>query len=90
MRVILFINPDLVIHVGADKGQDRGEYSKLGVKRIIWLEADPENVKYLNETYPNDQIISGVVSNEETGRKQFYLMENSALLSRLALQSLMS
>jgi len=83
MRVILFINPDLVIHVGADKGQDRGEYSKLGVKRIIWLEADPENVRYLTETYPNDQIISGVVSNEDTSKKPFYLMNNPALNSAI-------
>ena len=81
MRRILFINPYIVIHVGADKGQDRGEYSKLGAKRIIWLEADPENIKYLNETYPNDQIISGVVSNEDTNKKPFYLMKNSALNS---------
>ena len=76
MRRIPFINPYLVIHVGADKGQDRGEYSKLGVKRIIWLEADPKNVKYLNETYPNDQIISGVMSNEDNIKKPFYLMKN--------------
>jgi hypothetical protein len=32
---ILLIKPDLIIHVGADKGQDREEYSKLGVKEII-------------------------------------------------------
>lgn len=81
MRRVLFINPDQVIHVGADKGQDRGEYLKLGVKRIVWLEADPENVEYLNKTYPDDQAILGIVTNENRGKKPFYLMKNSALSS---------
>jgi FkbM family methyltransferase len=83
LRNILLIKPDLIIHVGADKGQDREEYSKLGAKEIIWLEADPENVNYLRKTYPDDQTISGIVSNEETRRKPFYLMENSALNSAI-------
>ena len=83
MRNVLLIKPDLIIHVGADKGSDREEYSKLGAKEVIWLEADPENVNYLRKTYPDDQTISGIVSNEETGRKPFYLMENSALSSAI-------
>ena len=66
MRNVLLIKPDLIIHVGADKGSDREEYSKLGAKKVIWLEADPENVNYLRKTYPDDQTISGIVSNEET------------------------
>jgi FkbM family methyltransferase len=83
MRNVLLIKPDLIIHVGADKGPDREEYSKLGVKEIVWLEADPENVNYLRKTYPDDQTISGIVSNEETDRKLFYLMDNSALNSAI-------
>ena len=83
MRNVLLIKPDLIIHVGADKGSDREEYSKLGAKKVIWLEADPENVNYLRKTYPDDQTISGIVSNEETSRKPFYLMENSALSSAI-------
>ena len=35
MRNVLLIKPDLIIHVGADKGSDREEYSKLGVKEIV-------------------------------------------------------
>ena len=81
MRRVLLINPDLVIHVGADKGQDRGEYSKLGAERIVWLEADPENAKFLIKTYPNDQVIVGIVTNEDSSKKPFYLMKNSALSS---------
>ena len=46
MRNVLLIKPDLIIHVGADKGSDREEYSRLGAKEVIWLEADPENVSY--------------------------------------------
>jgi hypothetical protein len=83
LRNILLIRPDLIIHVGADKGPDREEYLKLGAKEIVWLEADPENVNYLRKTYPDDQTISGIVSNEETRRKPFYLMENSALNSAI-------
>ena len=83
MRNILLIKPDLIIHVGADKGPDREEYAKLGAKEVCWLEADPENVNYLRKTYPNDRTISGIVSNEDSGRKPFYLMENSALNSAI-------
>ena len=50
MRNVLLIKPDLIIHVGADKGSDREEYSKLGAKKVIWLEADPEQSRELCQT----------------------------------------
>jgi FkbM family methyltransferase len=84
MSKILFIRPHLLIHVGADRGQGRVAYLKLGVKRIVWLEADPVNVQYLKKTYSSDQIISGIVSNKDINQKPFYLMNNTALSSSIS------
>jgi FkbM family methyltransferase len=84
MAHFLRIKPDLVIHVGADKGQNRNEYLKLGVNKIVWCEANPSNVKFLKKNYPKDLIISGIVSDKNSKRKNFYLMHNTSSGSAIA------
>ena len=84
MYSILNIKPDLIIHVGADKGQDRGQYLKLGCKKIIWCEADPLNVAYLESRYLNDKVINGIIWDFDSEEKDFYVFENSAQNSAIA------
>ncbi len=75
---ILRIQPTKVIHVGADKGQDRPEYIKIGCKDIVWCEADPKNVAYLKDNFPQDTVVSGIIWKEDSLTLDFYLFENSA------------
>jgi FkbM family methyltransferase len=78
MSSVLRIKPNLIIHVGADLGQDRPEYIKLGCKDIIWCEADPRNVAYLRDQFPEDEVISGVAWKEDLEKINFYQFSNSA------------
>lgn len=43
------IRPAGVLHVGAHEGQEAEEYNKLGIPRVIWVEANPETFQKLNE-----------------------------------------
>jgi len=88
MSSVLGINPSQIIHVGADKGQDRAEYIKLGCRDIIWCEADPRNVAYLINRYPDDTVISGVVWNDDLESVNFYQFNNSAQNSAVPPDSL--
>jgi FkbM family methyltransferase len=84
MYSILKIKPNLIIHVGADKGQDRAQYLKLGCKNIIWCEADPLNVAYLESKFPNDRVINGIIWDFDEEQRDFYVFENSAQNSAIA------
>ena len=84
MSSILRVNPKQIIHVGADKGQDRAEYIKLGCEEIIWCEADPRNVAYLEVNFPEDTIISGAIWSEDLEVLKFYQFNESAQNSAVA------
>jgi FkbM family methyltransferase len=75
---ILGIKPNQIIHVGADKGQDRPEYIKIGCKKIVWCEADPNNVAYLENNFSQDTVIGGLIWNEDSVKLDFYQFKNSA------------
>jgi FkbM family methyltransferase len=75
---VLKINPGTVIHVGADKGQLRKYYKDLGCKIIIWCEADPENVCYLQHNFPDDKIIPGIAWDKNSDSIPFYIFKDSA------------
>jgi len=78
MAKILFIKPNTAIHIGADRGQSREQYLKLGCTNIIWCEADPANVKTLRTNFPNDRVIPGVAWNSSSKDFKFYITKNRA------------
>ena len=58
-----------VLHVGADRGGELPQYQQMGVKEVVWIEANPEvygelleNLKIMNITdvksLPFNQLIS--------------------------------
>ena len=81
---ILRVKPTQIIHVGADRGQDRPEYIKIGCKNIVWCEADPQNVAYLEANFPQDSVISGIIWKEDIAKLDFYQFDNSAQNSAVA------
>ena len=42
-----------VIHIGANEGQEREHYSKYGLQKVLWIEADPEAFKKLKKNIKN-------------------------------------
>lgn len=84
MYSVLKIQPSLIIHVGADKGQDRSQYLRLRCESIIWCEADPLNVAFLESKFPADKVVDGIIWDMDGEQKDFYVFENSAQNSAIA------
>jgi len=52
-----------VIHIGAHKAEEMGEYVKNGVEKVVWIEANPLLIDGLrNVVGDNDIILQAVVS----------------------------
>jgi FkbM family methyltransferase len=83
LRYALRVSPKTVVHVGADKGQDRAAYLQMGAKRIIWGEADPALAEALRQKYPGDLVVSGLFWDVPECSEPFYLTtspsQNSAI-----------
>lgn len=58
-----------VLHVGADRGGELPQYQRIGAKKVVWIEANPEvynelleNLKIMNitevESLPFNQLVS--------------------------------
>lgn len=58
-----------VLHVGADRGGELPQYQKIGAKKVVWIEANPEvyqelleNLQIMNisdvESIPFNQLVS--------------------------------
>jgi FkbM family methyltransferase len=78
MNRVLRIKPNLVIHVGADKGQNRSTYLAMGAEKIIWCEADPLNIEFLENKFPTDRVIPAIVWDTDGDVLDFYVSDNSA------------
>lgn len=78
MTKILLIKPNTVIHIGANSGQSREQYLKLGCTNMIWCEADPKNIEILTANFPNDRVIPGVAWNSSSEDFKFYITQNRA------------
>jgi FkbM family methyltransferase len=70
-----------IIHIGANEGQEREHYKKLGVKRVIWIEADPEIYKLLLSNikkYKNNKAFNFLVSDKQKTKVQFNIANNNS------------
>ncbi len=60
------INPKGVIHIGAHEGQELNYYQKMGVKNVLFIEANPvvcERLKTRVASYPNVKTVNCAISN---------------------------
>jgi len=74
-------NSSGLIHIGANSGQERNHYKKLGVKRVIWIEADPQVYKILSKNiknYKNNIAYNYLVSEENKSNVQFNIANNNS------------
>lgn len=74
-----------IIHVGANTGQERWIYGKLGL-RVLWIEPIPEiyNTLVQNIRYAHQQIaINYLVSSQNEQECQFNISSNNGLSSSI-------
>jgi len=79
---LIRVSPKTVIHIGANKGQDRSQYILIGVKRIYWGEAFPPLANQLQKKFPSDQVIYGAFTNKNTGYKTLHVSALGTIGSR--------
>jgi FkbM family methyltransferase len=74
------MNSEGVIHIGANVGQEKDHYKNLGVKRVVWIEADPEIFKILLtniKKYRNNKAYNFLVT-EKNNQKYTFNISNNA------------
>lgn len=74
------LSPFEVIHVGAHVGEEVNIYKECGFSRIILIEPDPEQIKFLTERFKDDRqvvVISAAVGTDEVETAKFYRFERS-------------
>jgi FkbM family methyltransferase len=86
LNTIYGINPTLVIHVGAQNGQSRIDYIKLGAKRFYWFEALPELAAILRNRYKEDEVFEGVVWSTPDIDIDFFQLNESANSSAIKIK----
>lgn len=71
-----------VIHIGAHRAEYRPLYLASGIKRIIWIEADPELAEWLKE-HCAEPVFNYAICDQDHTRQTFYLSTNDGESSSL-------
>lgn len=66
---LMGISPKTAIHIGADKGQDRENYINLGIRLIVWGEAQGVLAERLKTNFPQDIVLNYYFSDNLDGSK---------------------
>ena len=72
-----------VIHVGAQRGQERYDYAKRKL-RVLWVEADPDMIPHLRANlrgFPQQHCIQGLVGSCAEPHCRFYVANNDGASS---------
>ena len=84
MRHVFRIKPHTVIHIGAHLAQDRNNYKKLGVDKIIWGEAFADSANFIRSKYPDDEVIEQIFWENPNIEMTFYNFDESEKNSAIA------
>lgn len=80
------VNITGVVHCGASIGQEVKEYAKLGVRNMVFIEADPKVYQELKMNlldYPNAIPINACLSNEDGVEVTFHIANNGGQSSSI-------
>lgn len=73
------VNITGVLHCGAHEGQEANDYHKLGVEKMIFVEADPDTYERLKSNislYPNAIALNACLSDVDGQDVEFYRTNN--------------
>ena len=74
-----------VIHVGANYGQERAQYDRLGLE-VIWIEPIPHVFEVLRENlkeYPRQRAIQALVTDRDDADYEFHISSNEGASSSI-------
>ena len=74
------VNPRVIAHVGAHKGEEHQQYLKLNPKSIYWFEANPDQVTFLNERFQDDgtqHVVHGAIWDTDGETLDFKITNNT-------------
>lgn len=74
-----------VIHIGANEGQERGQYAALGLN-VLWIEPIPDVYEKLCENiseYPQQRAIKALVTDQENKRAVLNISSNAGASSSI-------
>lgn len=74
-----------VLHVGAHAAEERDAYVKLGVTKMVWVEANANRCLEMSNRLPNDKVICAVVSDVDGEVVTFHEANNGQSSSILEL-----
>jgi FkbM family methyltransferase len=80
--------PNGIIHIGAHLMEERGEYMKMGLDNIIWIEANTDvysNIKFVNDIPNNERSFNITVSDKDNELYTFNIMNKTPSSSILKL-----
>lgn len=79
------IKPKGVLHVGANVGEEAPVYDEIGIKDVVWIEANPEMIPQLRlnvEKYKH-KVISALIGDVEGLELNFHISNNASQSSSI-------
>jgi FkbM family methyltransferase len=80
------IKPQGVLHLGANTGQEAEVYAELKIPRVIWVEAEPNLFRKLNErikAFPGQRALRACVGEEDGKEVEFHIANNGGQSSSI-------
>lgn len=81
---------ELIVHVGAHRGQEFKNYRRLGAKKIVWIEANPLFIDDLHKlarkfTNVEQHVCQELVSSKNDSNVKFHIYSNEGASSSIYL-----
>jgi FkbM family methyltransferase len=74
------VNPRVIAHVGAHKGEEHQQYLKVKPTSVYWFEANPDQVTYLSERFQDEgtqHVVHGAVWDTDDETLDFKITNNT-------------
>jgi FkbM family methyltransferase len=81
--------PKGIIHIGAHKAEEIDSYNSLGIKKVVWIEGNPdliEGIKNKLSNYKNQIVLNYLVSDVDDKEYNFNITNNGESSSILELE----
>ena len=76
---------DSVIHVGAHKAEELNSYMSNGIKKVVWVEANPNLIVYLKSILKGSFscVLHAAVSDVDGQEVEFKITNNHLLFTKI-------
>lgn len=74
------VKPSGVLHIGANSAEEAPQYSKAGITKVIWVEANPDIFTQLQaniKAYPGHSAVLACVGDQDDKEVNFHVANNN-------------